>query len=108
VIGGLPAAPPPLTPVRVGGRISEPRKLKHVPPEYPLLARRARVTGTVILEAIVGPDGRVGDVSVLRGIPLLDEAAVHAVRQWVYSPTLLDGIPVPVIMTVTLRFSLVL
>jgi protein TonB len=107
IIGGLPTAPPPIEPVRVGGQISEPRKLKHVAPEYPDLARQARVTGIVILEAVIGPDGKVATVSVLRGVPMLEEAAVNAVRQWVYTPTLLGGIPVPVIMTITLRFSLV-
>jgi periplasmic protein TonB len=78
-----------------------------VAPEYPDLARQARVTGIVILEAVIGPDGKVGTVSVLRGVPMLEEAAVNAVRQWVYTPTLLGGVPVPVIMTITLRFSLV-
>jgi len=106
IIGGLPEAPPPVKPLRVGGNISEPRKLKHVAPEYPDLARQAHVTGMVIVEAIIGPDGRVGNISVLRSIPMLDEAAVAAVKQWVYAPTLLNGIPVPVIMTITLRFSL--
>jgi protein TonB len=106
IIGGLPEAPPPVHPLRVGGNISEPRKLKHVAPEYPDLARQARVTGMVIVEAVIGEDGRVRDISVLRSIPMLDEAAVAAVKQWVYAPTLLNGIPVPVIMTITLRFSL--
>ena len=106
IIGGLPEAPPPVEPVRVGGSISEPRKLKHVTPEYPDLARQARVTGIVIVEAVIGEDGRVGEISMLRSIPMLDEAAVAAVKQWVYAPTLLNGIPVPVIMTITVRFSL--
>jgi protein TonB len=106
IIGGLPEAPPPAQPLRVGGNISEPRKLKHVSPEYPELARQARVTGMVIVEAMIGADGRVGGVSVLRSIPMLDEAAVAAVKQWVYAPTLLNGVPVPVIMTITVRFSL--
>ena len=104
IIGGLPAVAAPIAPVRVGGRISEPRKMKHVAPEYPVLALKAQVRGVVILEALIGPDGRVADVTVLRGVPLLDEAASKAVRQWVYTPTLLDGVPVPVIMTVTVNF----
>ena len=106
VIGGLPEAPPPVQPVRVGGKIMEPRKLKDVAPEYPELARHAHVTGMVIVEAVIGADGRVDNIQVLRSIPMLDEAAVAAVKQWVYAPTLLDGVPVPVIMTITLRFSL--
>lgn len=106
IIGGLPAAPAaPVAPVRVGGKISEPRKVKHVVPEYPEVAVDARIRGVVILEALIGPDGRVQSVTVLRGVPLLQEAAVKAVRQWVYTPTLLDGIPVPVIMTVTVSFN---
>jgi protein TonB len=108
VIGGLPEAPPApvLKPVRVGGRVQEPRKLKSVPPVYPEAAREARIEGVVILEALISPQGRVTDVNVLRGVPLLEEAAVDAVKRWVYSPTLMDGIPVPVLMTVTVRFDL--
>jgi protein TonB len=64
------------------------------------------VQGVVILECTVGTDGKVTDVRVLRGIPLLTEAAMDAVRQWVYEPTVLNGIPVPVIMTVTVNFKL--
>lgn len=106
IIGGLPSASQPIAPVHVGGKIVEPRKVKDVPPEYPLVARHARVTGIVVLEALIAPDGRVSTLSVLRGIPLLNEAATEAVRQWVYTPTLLDGVAVPVIMTITVRFSL--
>ena len=106
IIGGLPEAPPPVEPMRVGGQISEPRKLRHVPPVYPDLARQARVTGIVILDAEISPAGHVGEIKVLRSIPMLDEAAVAAIKQWVYAPTLLNGVPVPVIMTITLRFSL--
>jgi TonB family protein len=92
--------------VRVGGTIKEPRKLRNVNPSYPDIAKQARVQGVVILECTIGSDGRVQEVKVLRGIPLLDEAAVDAVRQWVYTPTLLNGVPVPVIMTVTVHFKL--
>jgi periplasmic protein TonB len=106
VIGGLPEPAPPVAPVRVGGDIREPKKLKHVAPQYPELARHARVSGVVVLEALVGADGRVAEVTVLRGVPMLDVAAVEAVRQWLYTPTLCNGVPVPVLMTVTLRFNL--
>jgi len=110
VVGGLPLStappPPPPGPVRAGGRIQRPVKTRHVPPEYPDLARQAGVEGVVILECTLSPQGRVTDVRVLRGIPLLDDAAVEAVRQWVYTPTLLNDVPVPVIMTVTVDFRI--
>ncbi len=106
IVGGLPDAPPPVQAVRVGGQIKEPKKLKHVPPVYPDIAKQARVQGVVILESTISPQGKVTDVKVLRGIPLLDQAAIDAVKQWVYTPTLLNGVPVPVIMTVTVNFKL--
>jgi periplasmic protein TonB len=106
VVGGLPEAPPPPQAVRVGGQIKEPKKTKDVPPQYPDIAKQARVQGVVILECTISPQGRVSDVKILRGIPLLNEAALTAVKQWVYSPTLLNGVPVPVIMTVTVNFRL--
>ena len=105
VVGGLPDAPPPPSAVRVGGNIKEPKKIKHVTPTYPDIARQARVQGVVILECTISPQGRVTNVKVLRGIPLLDKSAVDAVKQWIYTPTLLNGVPVPVIMTVTVNFK---
>jgi protein TonB len=90
----------------VGGQIREPRRLVDVPPVYPEIAKQARVQGLVILECTVGPDGKVVEAKVLRSIPLLDEAARAAVLQWQYTPTLLNGVPVPVIMTVTVNFRL--
>jgi protein TonB len=108
--GGLldapPPPPPPPPPVRVGGQIKAPVRVKNVNPVYPSIAQSARVQGVVIIEATIGPDGRVQDTKVLRSIPLLDQAAVDAVRQWTYTPTLLNGVPVPVIMTVTVNFTL--
>ena len=80
--------------------------MKRVAPEYPLIAISTRVSGIVILEATIGGDGKVIDAKVLRSVPLLDQAAVDAVRQWEYAPTLLNGAPVPVIMTVTVTFTL--
>jgi protein TonB len=106
VVGGLPDAPPPPQAVRVGGQIKEPKKLKSIPPSYPDIAKQARVQGVVILECTISPQGKVANVNVLRGIPLLDQAAIEAVRQWEYTPTLLNGVPVPVIMTVTVNFKL--
>jgi protein TonB len=64
------------------------------------------VQGVVVIEATIGADGRVKDAHVLRSVPLLDEAALAAVRQWVYTPTRLNGEPVSVIMTVTVHFQL--
>lgn len=73
---------------------------------YPDIARQARVQGAVILDCVIGPDGRVSDVNVLRSIPLLDQAAIDAVKQWRYTPTRLNRVPVPVILTVTVNFTL--
>jgi protein TonB len=93
-------------PVRVGGAVLQPRKIKHVAPEYPAVAQSARVQGVVIVEVVIAPDGRVADTRVLRSIPLLDQAAVDAVGQWEFEPTFLNGSPVPVVMTATVSFSL--
>jgi protein TonB len=107
IVGGLPAEPPPpVQAVRVGGNIKEPTKIKNVAPVYPDIAKQARVQGIVILECTISPQGQVTDVKVLRGIPLLDQAGIDAVKQWQYTPTLLNGVPVPVIMTVTVNFRL--
>lgn len=94
------------SPVRIGGTTAPPERIKYVAPEYPAIAKQARVTGTVIAEALVGPDGVVQEAHVLRSIALLDQAALNAVKQWRYTPTMLNGQPVPVIMTVTVNFSL--
>ncbi len=92
-------------PARIGGQVREATRTLYVEPVYPEIARRAGVSGVVILEAVIDPQGNVTDVNVLRSIPLLDEAAMHAVRQWKYGPTLLNGVPVPIVMTVTVRFG---
>ena len=83
-----------------------PVKTKHVAPVYPQIAQSAHVQGVVILEALLGPDGKVQDALILRSIPLLDQAALDAVKQWEFTPTLLNGSPVPVIMTATVQFTL--
>ena len=100
-----PPAPSP-APVRVGGAIRPPQKVAHVAPEYPAIARASRTSGVVILEALIGEDGAVRDVRLLRSVPLLDDAAMRAVRQWQFTPTLLNGQAVPVVMTVTVSFVL--
>ena len=117
--GAIPPPPPPPPPapgaaasdmaqgaVRVGGSIAPPVKLRNVNPAYPPDALAARVQGVVIIEARIEPDGRVSQTRVLRSIPMLDDAAVEAVRQWEFTPTLLNGEPVPVLMTTTVNFSL--
>ena len=92
--------------MRLWSDVKPPTKIKDVPPVYPFIAQAAKVGGMVIIEAVVGPDGRVTDARILRSIPLLDRAALDAVSQWVYTPTLFNGVPVAVIMTVTVTFAL--
>jgi TonB family protein len=107
VLGGIPAPPPPANaPMRIGGQIKEPARTKYVPPVYPPIAQQAKIQGIVVIEAIIGTDGKVREARVLRPVPMLDQAALDAVRQWEYEPTLLAGKPVSVIMTVTVSFTL--
>jgi len=112
VPGGEPLPPPPPPPPapkqvhRVGGDIRPPQKIRDVAPRYPAIAQASGVEGIVILEAVISESGTVQNVRVLRGKPLLDEAAADAVRQWRFTPPLLNGEPVPVVMTVTVSFSL--
>jgi TonB family protein len=91
---------------RLGGDLRPPKKIKDVPPVYPAEAQEARVQGVVIMEVRIDERGTVTDVRPLRSIPLLDQAAIDAVKQWQYEPTLLNGVAVPVIMTVTVNFTL--
>jgi TonB family protein len=93
-------------PVRVGGNIKQPMKTIDVKPAYPPIAQSANVQGIVIVEATLDCQGNVSDAKVLRGQPLLNDAALEAVRQWRYNQTLLNGVPVPVILTVTVTFSM--
>ncbi|MFO7693598.1 MAG: energy transducer TonB [Vicinamibacterales bacterium] len=92
--------------VRVGGKVRPPTKVKDVKPVYPEAAKSAKVAGVVIVEATIGATGKVVDAKVLRSVPMLDEAALDAVKQWEFTPTLLNGKPVPVVMTVTIKFAL--
>ena len=96
--------PPPDGPVRVGGTIRTPARIMDAEPVMPPVAQQAGIRGVVILEITIAPDGRVSDAKVLRSIPLLDAAALEAARKWRYEPTLLNGAPVPVIMTATVNF----
>jgi protein TonB len=119
VVGGIPDVmppppppPPPAQPrgpVRVGGQLKAPELIRRVDPEYPQIAMAAQYEGLVILEAIVNEDGHVDDVRVLRSAGLagaLDRAAVIAVRQWQYSPLLLNGRRTSFLVTVTLSFTI--
>ena len=101
-----PPPPPPNGAIRVGSNIAAPKKIKDVAPIYPPIAQSARVSGIVIIETTIGTDGRVIDARIIRSIPLLDQAALAAVRQWEFTPVLLNGAPVPVIMSVTVNFTL--
>jgi protein TonB len=93
-------------PVRVVGEVRMPKLLKRVEPDYPEIAQQARVQGTVILEATTDVYGRVVSVKILRSVPLLDGAAIDAVRRWIYEPMVINGRPRGVTFTVTVRFEL--
>lgn len=92
-------------PVRVGSSIATPRRIVDARPVLPPAALQANVRGVVILEIVVATDGSVTDARVLRSIPMLDQAALDAVKQWRYEPTQINGRTVPVIMTVTVAFE---
>lgn len=92
--------------LRVGGNIKQPTRTVNVAPIYPPEAQSAGVQGVVIIEALIGTDGKVQAAQVLRGINLLNAAAIDAVKQWEYTPTLFNGTAVPVIMVVTVNFTL--
>jgi protein TonB len=100
-----PQPPPKRERIRVNA-LQEAKLLFKPDPVYPELARRARVSGTVILDVQIDEEGNVSDIRVLSGHPLFNTAAVEAVRRWKYSPTVLNGEPVPVVATVTVIFRL--
>jgi protein TonB len=99
-----PKAVAPVDPVRVGGNVKEPRPIKMVPPVYPQLASKARVNGIVVLEATLTAEGKVEEIKVVSGHPLLVDAAINCVKQWIYEPTYLNGVPVAVILTARVHF----
>jgi periplasmic protein TonB len=106
VIGGLPKVPTAvMAPMRVSV-MHGPRKLHHVPPVYPEVARSIHLQGTVVVECTIDARGRVVNAAVVQGNPLLNDAAKAAVEQWVYTPTLLNGVPVPVLMQVSVTFMI--
>ena len=92
--------------IRVGGAVPVPAKVFTVAPVYPALAKTARAEGVVELELLVGANGSVESVSVIKGVPLITEAAIQAVRQWKYAPTVVNGTAVPVKMTTKVNFNL--
>src|SRR5262245_38557323 len=104
-----PPPPPkmlvPARPVRIGGDVKEPRPIKMTPPVFPVLASKARVSGTVVLEATLTEQGTVEAIRVVSGHPLLVQAAIDCVKEWRYEPTLLNGVPVPVILTARVNFE---
>jgi periplasmic protein TonB len=110
VIGGMGAPPPPKPkqsgPLRVGGNVQAAKIINRVQPVYPPLARQTRISGTVRLHAIISKDGTIQQLEVVSGHPLLQQAALDAVRQWRYQPTLLNGEPVEVDTTIDVIFSL--
>ena len=114
VVAAPPPPPPPAPvdknlpsrPVPVGGDVQMAKVLRKVIPEYPALARSARISGAVHLIGIIGKDGTIRNLQVVSGHPLLVHAAMEAVRQWVYQPTLLNGMPVEVIAPIEVNFTL--
>jgi TonB family protein len=111
--GSLPSHPPepestePSAPLRIlGDMMSKPKIIKQVDPIYPEDAIIAKVEGIVIIEATTDEQGKVIDAKILRSVPLLDKAALAAVKQWIYEPYIYAGKPRPIIFTVTVRFNL--
>jgi len=107
---GIPDAPPekvPDGPIRVGGDVKAPNKISAPNPQYTEIARKARISGVVIVEAIIDKTGNVTNVKVLKGLPMgLDQAAADAVKKWKFEPATLNGKPVSVIYNLTVNFQL--
>lgn len=113
IIGGVGAAPPPPPPkaatpkrIRVGGQVESAKLIFNPKPDYPPLAKMARIQGTVRLEAVISKDGTIQDLKVVSGHPLLVKAATDAVQRWRYQPTLLNGEPVEVVTEIDVNFTL--
>ena len=110
IIFGIPEGPPPAEPegpIRVGGDVQPPVKLSAPSPQYTEIARKARIQGVVIVEAIIDKQGNVTNVKILKGLPMgLDTAAADAVKKWKFKPATLNGKPVAVIYNLTVNFRL--
>jgi protein TonB len=115
VMGGVPGAPPPppppkpkgpTGPVRIGGQVAEANLIRKVQPVYPPLAKSARVQGTVEFTAVIDKEGSITQLKLVRGHPLLVQAARDAVLQWKYRPTMLNGQPVDVVTDIIVNFTL--
>jgi periplasmic protein TonB len=113
IIGGTGGGPPPPPPpkealkrIRIGGNVQAAKMERQVQPTYPQIAKSAHIQGTVILHAIIAKDGSVQELTYVSGPPLLMRAAMDAVRQWRYQPTLLNGDPVEVDTTISVIFTL--
>ena len=118
IIGGIPAAAPPPPKVveqpkpaapqriRVGGNVQQANLIRRITPQYPPLAKSARIQGTVRFTAVIGKDGTIQNLQLITGHPLLVQAAQDAVKQWLYKPTLLNGEPVEVVTTIDVNFTL--
>ena len=104
----IAAPPPPVAPtqITVGGDVQAALILEQIQPVYPSLARRGHIHGNVELRAVIGTDGKIKNLTALSGHPLLVEAALNAVRRWIYQPTLLNGVPVEVKTEIVVRFGL--
>jgi protein TonB len=101
-----PLGSPKPEPLRIGGNVRPPRLIHDVKPVYPHLAVISRISGTVRIEAILTREGAVQSLRVVSGHPLLVKAAVDAVRQWRYKPTLLNGVPTEVALAIDVNFTL--
>jgi len=112
----IPAAPPPpprnveapakLSRIKVGGTVQAANLIRKVMPNYPPLARQARISGTVRFTAVISRDGTIQNLQLVSGHPLLVEAAREAVKLWVYKPTLLNGESVEVVTQIDVNFTL--
>ena len=108
-LSGYPATVGPVLPrgvLKVGDAVKTPRRLVNAAPTYPQDAINEKVQGVVVLDVIVDAEGVPSDVQVVQSIPMLDAAAIEAVKKWRYEPTLMNGVAVPIAMTVSLNFSL--
>ena len=110
VIFDIPEGPPPSEPegpIMVGGDVKAPVKVNAPKPNYTELARKARITGIVIVQAVIDKQGNVVDAKVLKGLPMgLDQEALRAIRQWKFEPATLNGKPVDVYYNLTVNFTL--